>query len=200
MLFFTEGDIIMAIRYYVRVSTTEQKVDRQLLAYDGADSLYIDKMSGARFDRPQLQTMLNELNENDTVVVKSIDRLSRSTKDLLEIVDIITKKKAKLKILDINIDTNDKLGEFFLTVLAAISQLERKTIRERQLEGIAIAKKKNKYNGRKKGSIIIKNDSLKKFKRFYKFGMTKSELAREFNVSRPTVYSWIRELKRRKEL
>jgi len=190
----------MAIRYYVRVSTTEQKVDRQLLAYDGADSLYIDKMSGARFDRPQLQTMLNELNENDTVVVKSIDRLSRSTKDLLEIVDIITKKKAKLKILDINIDTNDKLGEFFLTVLAAISQLERKTIRERQLEGIAIAKKKNKYNGRKKGSIIIKNDSLKKFKRFYKFGMTKSELAREFNVSRPTVYSWIRELKRRKEL
>lgn len=184
----------MTIRYYVRVSTAEQKVDRQLLAYDEADRVYIDKMTGASIDRPQLQSMLSDLAEGDIVVVRSLDRLSRSTKDLLDIVDIIHDKKANLKILDMNLDTNDKFGEFFLTVLAAISQLERKTIKERQLEGIAIAKTKGKYSGRKEGSIILKGEALKRFKRFHSFGMTKSELAREFNVSRPTIYNWIKAL------
>ncbi len=79
----------MAIRYYVRVSSMDQKIDRQLLAYDKADSIYIDKMSGVKRDRPELERMLNDLQAGDTVVVKSIDRLSRSTKDLLEIVEQI---------------------------------------------------------------------------------------------------------------
>lgn len=165
----------MAIRYYVRVSTMEQKVDRQLTAYSEADRIYIDKMTGASFDRPQLQAMLSDLTENDIVVVKSLDRLSRSTKDLLDIVDIIKDKKAKLKILDINLDTNDKLGEFFLTVLAALSQLERKTIKERQTEGIRIAKSKGIYTGRKKGAIALKGDALVRFKKFYALGMKKSD-------------------------
>lgn len=188
----------MAIRYYVRVSTMEQKVDRQLTAYSEADRIYIDKMTGASFDRPQLQAMLSDLTENDIVVVKSLDRLSRSTKDLLDIVDIIKDKKAKLKILDINLDTNDKLGEFFLTVLAALSQLERKTIKERQTEGIRIAKSKGIYTGRKKGAIALKGDALVRFKKFYALGMKKSDLAKEFNVQRSTIYSWIKELEKRK--
>ena len=149
-LFYTQEDFFMAIRYYVRISTLDQKLDRQLVAYDKADVTYADKMTGASMDRPQLQLMLSDLAEGDVVVVRSLDRLSRSTKDLLEIVDTIQNKKASLKILDINLDTNDKFGEFFLTVLAAISQLERKTIKERQREGIAIAKSKGIYKGKRK--------------------------------------------------
>ena len=185
------------IRYYVRVSSMEQKTDRQLMAYEGADKVYIDKMTGATKDRPNLQGMLDELEAGDVVVVKSIDRLSRSTKDLLDIVDTIKAKGAGLRILDMNIDTSDKLGEFFLTVLGAIGQLERKTIKERTREGIAIAKTKGKYTGRQKGAIALKGEALERFKRFYGLGMNKAELAKEFNVSRPTIYKWIEELKER---
>lgn len=189
----------MAILYYVRVSTSEQKVDRQLTAYDNADKLYIDKMTGATTDRPQLKAMLSEMQAGDTVVVKSVDRLSRSTKDLLDIVDTIQSKGVRFKVLDINIDTSDKLGEFFLTLLGAISQLERKTIKERQKEGIAIAKKKGIYKGRKKGAIALRGDSLVRFKKFYALGMKKADLAREFHVQRSTIYSWIRTLNLKRE-
>lgn len=187
----------MATRYYVRVSSMEQKTDRQLLAYEGADRVYIDKMTGATKDRPQLQSMLDELESGDVVVVKSIDRLSRSTRDLLDIVDTIKAKGAGLRILDMSIDTSDKLGEFFLTVLGAIGQLERKTIKERTREGIEIAKAKGKYTGRQKGAIALRSESLERFRRFYGLGMKKSELAKEFGVSRPTIYKWIEELKTR---
>ena len=179
------------IRYYVRVSSMEQKTDRQLLAYDKAEKTYIDKMTGATKDRPHLQEMLSELEAGDVVAVKSIDRLSRSTKDLLEIVDTIKEAGAFLHILDMSIDTQTPQGEFFLTVLGAIGQLERKTIRERTREGIEIAKTKGKYKGRQPGAIAIKGEALKRFKRFYAKGFPISELAREFGVSRPTIYKWI---------
>ena len=188
------------IRYYVRVSSMEQKTDRQLLAYPEAEKVYIDKMTGASKNRPQLQDMLASLQAGDTVVVKSIDRLSRSTKDLLEIVDTIKGAGSFLKVLDLNIDTNTPSGEFFLTVLGAIGQLERKTIKERTKEGISIAKTKGTYKGRQKGAIALKGDSLDRFKKFYAKGFNVSDLAKEFNVSRPTVYKWIEVLKDRKEI
>lgn len=190
----------MATRYYVRVSSMEQKVDRQLLAYTGADKLYIDKMSGATRQRPQLEALLQEVQAGDTIVVKSIDRLSRSTKDLLEIVEQVKNAGAYLKVLDLNIDTNTPTGEFFLTVLGAIGQLERKTIKERTKEGISIAKTKGRYSGRQQGAIALKGEALARFKKLYKLGMNKSELADEFNVSRPTIYKWIQTLKDRKEI
>lgn len=139
------------IRYYVRVSTMEQKIDRQLVAYPKADFQYIDRMSGKSKERPELQRLLSDLQVEDVVVVKFLDRLSRSTKDMLELVEVIKQKGAFLKILDMNVDTATPMGEFFLTVLAAIAQLERQTIRERTLEGVAIAKAAGKYKGRKKG-------------------------------------------------
>lgn len=135
----------MSIRYYVRVSSIDQKIDRQLLAYDKADFIYIDKMSGIKRDRPELDRMLNDLQAGDTVVVKSIDRLSRSTKDLLEIVEQIRTAQANLNILDLNIDTSTAMGKCVLTILGAIAELDRKTIKERTAEGIAIAKAAGKY-------------------------------------------------------
>ena len=186
------------IRYYVRVSSMEQKVDRQLIAYDKADIIYIDKMTGKSRERPELQRMLKELQPNDFVVVKSVDRLSRSTRDMLELVDTIKSKGAFLKILDMKVDTNTPLGEFFITVVAALAQLEQQTIRERTLEGIAIAKAEGKYVGRKRGSITLKGDALKRFIYFYKLGMNKNKLSKEFGVPRSTIYRWIATLKERK--
>ena len=188
----------MSIRYYVRVSTMEQKIDRQILAYDKADRTYVDKMSGIKKDRPDLVRMLNDLQAGDTVVVKSIDRLSRSTKDLLEIVEQIRTARANLHILDLKIDTSTPMGECVLTILGAIAELDRKTIKERTAEGIAIAKSQGKYKGRKKGAISLRDtEAIKRFKIFYNSGLTKSDIAREFNVSRTTVYKWIAELKYR---
>ena len=188
----------MSIRYYVRVSSMDQKIDRQLLAYGKADSIYIDKMSGIKMDRPELERMLSELQAGDTVVVKSIDRLSRSTKDLLEIVEQIKMVQANLHILDLNIDTSTPMGKCVLTILGAIAELDRKTIKERTAEGIAIAKSQGKYKGRKKGAISLRDDeAIRRFKIFYNSGLTKSDIAREFNVSRTTIYKWIEELKQR---
>ena len=186
----------MSIRYYVRVSSMDQKIDRQLLAYGKADSIYIDKMSGVKRDRPELERMLNELQTGDTVVVKSIDRLSRSTKDLLDIVEHIRIAQANLHILDLNIDTSTAMGKCVLTILGAIAELDRKTIKERTAEGIAIAKAAGKYKGRKKGAISLRDvEAIKRFKLFYNSGLSKSDIAREFNVSRTTIYKWIEELK-----
>ena len=107
-------------KYYVRVSTAEQKIDRQLIAYDNADQIYIDKMSGKNSERPQPQKMLEDLQAGDEVVVKSLDRLSRSTKDMLEIVEKIKSKSASLKILDLKFDTNSALGEFFFDSIISV--------------------------------------------------------------------------------
>ena len=187
----------MSIRYYVRVSTMDQKIDRQLLAYDKADFIYIDKMSGIKRDRPEFERMIADLEAGDTVVVKSIDRLSRSTKDLLEIVEQIRTAQANLHILDLNIDTSTAMGKCVLTILGAIAELDRKTIKERTAEGI-IAKAAGKYRGRKKGAISLRDtEAIKRFKIFYNGELTKSAMAREFNVSRTTIYKWIEELKRR---
>lgn len=189
------------IKYYVRVSSiTGQKLDRQLVAYDKADIIYSDKVSGKDRERPQLKAMLEGLEKGDIVVVKSLDRLSRSTKDLLEIAEEIDKKGATLKVLDKDIDTSTPIGRFFLTVIGAVAELERENINERVKEGVAIAKEQGKYKGRKKGSIELKGDSLERFKKFYKKGFNKTELSKEFGVPRATIYRWEKVLKERGEL
>jgi DNA invertase Pin-like site-specific DNA recombinase len=190
----------MAKRYYVRVSTQEQKIDRQLVAYSEADFVYIDKMSGAERNRPQLQKMLAELQAGDLVIVKSLDRLSRSTSDLLEIAQAINEKGAGLKILNIGVDTTTISGKCVMTILAAIAEMERETIKERTKEGIEVAKEKGKYTGRQKGAIALKGEPLARFVKFYNLGMNKSDLAKEFNVTRATIYKWIDVLQARGEI
>jgi DNA invertase Pin-like site-specific DNA recombinase len=115
-------------------------------------------------------------------------------------VQEIKDKGAGLKILDMNIDTTTPQGELFLTIMAGLAQFERKTIKARTIEGIQIAKTKGKYKGRAKGAISLKGEPLARFKKFYSLGMNKSDMAKEFNVSRPTVYKWIEELKERGEI
>ena len=182
-------------RYYVRVSTEEQNVARQLEAYKDKEAVkYIDKMSGRNRNRVQLKAMLNDLQEGDTVIVKSIDRLSRSTIDLLNIVKEIEEKGAYLQVIDNAIDTSNAMGKFFLTMLGALGELEWANIRQRTKEGIAIAKKQGKFKGRKKGSITLKGEDKKRFIKLYELGVPKTELSKIFEVSRPTIYYWIDEL------
>ena len=138
---------------YARVSTVEQNEARQLVAFEGFSEkitkTFIDKMSGKNTDRPQLQAMLEYVREGDVVVVADFSRLARSTRDMLQIVQELTDKGVGLISLKESVNTDTPQGTFMLTVFAALAELERETILQRQREGIAIAKQQGKYKGRK---------------------------------------------------
>lgn len=136
---------------YIRVSTEHQETARQqeIMGSYKVDRIFSEKLSGANADRPQLKAMLDYVREGDTLYVESISRLGRSTKDLLNIIDTLTEKGVTLVSHKENIDTDTPTGKFMLTVFAALSQLEREQLKQRQREGIEIAKAQGKYTGRK---------------------------------------------------
>lgn len=137
---------------YVRVSSSDQNTDRQL---DGIalDRIFTDKMTGSIKDRPQLQAMLDYVRYGDTVVVHSLDRLARSLEDLISIINQLNQKGVSFKSIKDNLTfdgiNNSPMDKFFLHILGAVSELERALIRERQKEGIAKAKQRGVYKGRK---------------------------------------------------
>jgi DNA invertase Pin-like site-specific DNA recombinase len=136
---------------YIRVSTEHQETARQQEIMCGyqVDRIFSEKLSGANTDRPQLKAMLDYVREGDTLYVESISRLGRSTKDLLNIIDTLTEKGVTLVSNKENIDTDTPTGKFMLTVFVALSQLEKEQLKQRQREGIEIAKTQGKYTGRK---------------------------------------------------
>ena len=136
---------------YIRVSTEHQETARQqeIMCDYQVDRIFSEKLSGANTDRPQLRAMLNYVRDGDTLYIESISRLGRSTKDLLNIIDTLTDKGITLISHKENIDTDTPAGKFMLTVFAALSQLEREQLKQRQREGIKIAKAQGKYTGRK---------------------------------------------------
>lgn len=156
---------------YVRVSTIEQNEERQIegLAKFNIDKWFTEKISGKNTDRPQLQAMLDFVREGDVVYVHDFSRLARSTKDLLEIVDLFNNKGVSLVSNKENIDSGTPQGKLMLTMIGAIAEFERTNLLERQREGIAIAKKHDAeckakgnskdviYKGRK---TIIVEDSI----------------------------------------
>ena len=136
---------------YIRVSTEHQETARQqeIMCDYQVDRIFSEKLSGANTDRPQLRAMLDYVREGDTLYIESISRLGRSTKDLLNIIDTLTDKGVTLISHKEKIDTDTPTGKFMLTVFAALSQLEREQLKQRQREGIEIAKAQGKYTGRK---------------------------------------------------
>lgn len=131
---------------YARVSAADQNLARQLAALEGCDRVFADKVSGKDTKRDQLQLMLDYVRQGDTLRVTSADRLARSTRDLLAIVEELKGRGVAVEFLDnpaLNTDTPN--GQFMLTILGAVAQLERSVIRERQMEGIALAKAEGKY-------------------------------------------------------
>ena len=136
---------------YIRVSTQEQNTIRQevLMRELGVDEVYIDRMSGKNTNRPELQRMMEYVRRGDTVIVESISRFARNTRDLLELVKRLTAKGVEFVSKKEAIDTTTPTGKFMLTIFGAAAELEREYILQRQREGIAIAKEQGKYTGRK---------------------------------------------------
>lgn len=114
----------------------------------GVEKVYIDRMSGKDTDRPQLQEMMGYVREGDSVTVESISRFARNTKDLLELTEQLSNKRVQFISQKEDIDTDTPAGKFMLTVFGAVAELEREYIRQRQREGIEIAKAQGKYKGR----------------------------------------------------
>ena len=177
---------------YIRVSTLEQHEARQMEAMKGfgIDKYFIEKKSGKNTtDRPQLQALLEFVREGDTVYIHSLDRLARSTQDLLNIVEQLQAKGVELHSDKEAIDSNTPTGKLMLTMIAAINQFERENLLERQREGIAIAKEQGKYKGRKQARPEAWEEAYAKYKaREIK---SISELAKVLGISRPTVYKLI---------
>lgn len=181
---------------YVRVSTIEQNEARQIEALEkhGIEKWFKEKISGKDTHRPELQNMLDYVREGDTIYVHDLSRLARSTKDLLEIVEILNNKKVSLVSNKENIDSATPTGKLMLTMIGAIAEFERTNLLERQKEGIAIAKKAGKYKGRK--PIEIEDERFKNlYSDYMKREITKVELAKELNISRPTLDRMIKEYK-----
>ena len=132
---------------YVRTSTTDQNTARQevLMQELGVDQVFIDRMSGKNTDRPELKKMVNFVRAGDMVIVESISRFARNTRDLLELIEQLTAKGVEFVSKKEAIDTTTPSGKFMLTIFGAVAELEREYILQRQREGIAIAKAQGIY-------------------------------------------------------
>lgn len=180
---------------YVRVSTQEQNEQRQIVALKekNVDKIFTDKASGKNTEREALKEMLSFVRDGDTVVTESISRVARSTRDLLNIIDILTHKKVEFISLKECIDTTTPQGKFMLTVFAAMAELERDNILQRQKEGIAIAKSEGKYKG--KPPIRIDEKSLKTICARWKSGqITATQAMKELNLKPNTFYRRVKQL------
>lgn len=176
---------------YLRCSTFEQNTARQL---DGMalDRVFEEKASGKDANRPRLQELLAYVREGDTVVVHSLDRLGRNLMDLRRIVSDLTSKGVTVKFVKENLvfkDHGDPMGTLMLNLLGAVAEFEREMILERQREGIAIAKRAGKYKGRKPS---LNDAQIADAKERLASGIPHAKVARDFGVSRQTLYQYLR--------
>jgi DNA invertase Pin-like site-specific DNA recombinase len=180
--------------FYVRVSTEGQNEERQLLQAkeQNADKIFIDKKSGKDTNRKALNEMLQFAREGDIIIVSDISRIARNTKDLLNIVNDLNNRNIEFKSLKENIDTETPQGQFMLTLFAAMAQLERANILERQKEGIEIAKAEGKYKGRKPNDIDM--DKMKDVCRRWRNGeITAVKAQKLLNMSSSSFYRKVTE-------
>ena len=182
---------------YARISTITQNEDKQIeaLTNSGCEKIYLDKMSGKDTNRPQLKEMFTFIREGDTVLVTEFSRFSRSTKDLLDLVEKLQAKKVDFRSLKENVDTTTSSGKLVLTIFAALSEFERSIIRERAAEGIAIAKAKGKKLGRRE--IQVDDDKLISLYNQWKDGeILQKKIMKDCRMSRTTLHKHITRLKK----
>ncbi|MEG1009173.1 MAG: recombinase family protein [Clostridia bacterium] len=177
---------------YVRVSTIEQNEARQMVTMDkyNVEKVFSEKVSAKDTNRIELNAMLDYVREGDTIVVHDFSRLARSTKDLLNIVELLESKNVKLISDKESIDSSTPSGKLMLTMIGAINEFERTNLLERQREGIAIAKENGKYKGRKAKEI---EQFELYYNKYLNRELNKTQLAKELNVSRPTLDKLIKE-------
>jgi DNA invertase Pin-like site-specific DNA recombinase len=175
---------------YVRVSTVAQNTDRQL---DGValDKVFTDKVSGKDTDRSELQRMLEWAREGDTVIVHSMDRLARNLTDLRAIVEGLTARGIRVRFekegLTFSGD-DTPMAKLMLNMIGAVAEFERSIILERQREGIAVAKSKGLYKGRK---AALSAEQAEELRQKADAGASKAALAREYGIHRDTVYQYL---------
>jgi DNA invertase Pin-like site-specific DNA recombinase len=174
---------------YVRVSSLDQNVGRQLEGVD-LDKTFTDKASGKDVKRPHLQAALDYVRDGDVLVVHSMDRLARNLDDLRRIVTDLTGRGVQVQFMKEGmLFTGDDtaMSKLLLSVMGAFSEFERALLRERQREGIAIAKKAGVYKGRKPS---LTPERVKELRTRIDGGEKKAALAREFGISRETLYAY----------
>jgi len=176
---------------YVRVSSFDQNPERQL-DHVQVDKLFTDKASGKDTQRPQLEALLSFAREGDTVVVHSMDRLARNLDDLRRLVQTLTKRGIRIEFVKecLSFTGEDSpMANLLLSVMGAFAEFERALIGERQREGIALAKQRGAYRGRKKA---LSDNQVVELRRRAGAGEPKAALAREFAISRETLYQYLK--------
>lgn len=177
---------------YVRVSTVDQNEQRQIegLKKYNIDKWFKEKVSAKDTNRPELKAMLEFAREGDIIYIWDFSRLARSTKDLLELVELMKSKKINLISVKESLDSSTPTGKLMLTMIGAINEFERANLLERQREGIALAKAQGKYKGRKEVNI---SNFGEYYDRYLNREFTKVSLAKELNISRNTLDKLIKE-------
>lgn len=178
---------------YVRVSTVDQNEERQVEALKKYDigKWFSEKVSAKDTNRPKLKEMLEFAREGDTIYIHSLDRLARSTKDLLEIVDDLNNKGIALVSNKESIDTSTATGKLLLTMIGAIAEFERQNMLERQREGIALAKAKGKYKGRK--SVDYPSNWNEIYPKWKSRELTGNKAMEDLGLKRNTFYKLVKE-------
>ena len=176
---------------YVRVSSFDQNPERQLENIS-LNKVFTDKASGKDTKRPELEALLAFAREGDTVVVHSMDRLARNLDDLRRLVQMLTKRGIRIEFVKEGLHftgEDSPMANLLLSVMGAFAEFERALIRERQREGIALAKKRGAYRGRKKA---LSPEQVADLRQRAAAGDQKAALAREFGISRETLYQYLR--------
>jgi DNA invertase Pin-like site-specific DNA recombinase len=172
---------------YGRVSTADQNPDSQkdALQKAGVDQIFVDAYTGTKSSRPQLDKMRDQLRSGDTIVITRLDRLGRSTKDLLNLVSDLQDLGVNLEVLEQRIDTSSPEGKLFFTLIASFAEFEREIMRARTIDGLAAARARGRVGGRKPVMTQPKIDMAKKM---YSEGKYITDIAAVLGVSRPTIY------------
>jgi len=176
---------------YVRVSSFDQNPERQL-EHVPVDKVFIDKASGKDTQRPQLDALLDFVREGDTLVVHSMDRLARNLDDLRRLVQQLTRRGVRITFVREGLTftgEDSPMANLLLSVMGAFAEFERALIRERQREGIALAKQRGVYRGRKKA---LSPEQTAELRQRVAAGERKAKLAREFGISRESLYQYLK--------
>jgi DNA invertase Pin-like site-specific DNA recombinase len=177
---------------YIRVSTFDQNPERQLEGIK-VDRSFTDKASGKDIKRPELEALLSFARSGDTLIVYSMDRLARNLDDLRRIVQMLTQRGVHIEFVKEHLSftgEDSPMANLMLSVMGAFAEFERSLIRERQREGIALAKQRGAYRGRKKSLSDIQ---IIEVRQRVAAGEQKTKLAREFGISRETLYQYLRQ-------
>jgi DNA invertase Pin-like site-specific DNA recombinase len=180
--------------FYERVSHKNMNLARQQVIAEElkAEKIFSEKVSGKNTDRAELQKMLSFVREGDIVIVESISRIARNTKDLLNIIETLTNKGVDFISQKENIDTSTPQGKFMLTIFGALAEFEREQTLQRQAEGIAIAKAEGKYKGKPK-TEYNKDEFIKECAAWHEGKQTARDIMRKFEMSSNTFYRRVKE-------